>query len=150
MSSSIAAFTTSYSGLSKKLINNAEIVYQGRTFKTKFAQWDTGATDTCISENVVKSLNLVPIGLTNIQTPSGSKTVYRYIVDIILPSNVTIKDVEVNDCDIGKQGIDILIGMNIISLGDFAVSNYQNQTKFSFRIPSEKHTDYVQEHNTKI
>jgi hypothetical protein len=38
---------------------------------------------------------------------------------------------------------DILIGMDIITLGDFAVSNFEGVTKFSFRVPSLSHIDFV-------
>ena len=37
----------------------------------------------------------------------------------------------------------MLIGMNIINLGDFSVSKYQGKTVFSFRVPSAGCTDYV-------
>lgn len=37
----------------------------------------------------------------------------------------------------------MLIGMDIINKGDFAVSNYQNKTVFSFRMPSESLMDFV-------
>ena len=43
---------------------------------------------------------------------------------------------------IGAQGIDVLIGMDIISKGDFAVSNYNGKTQFSFRLPSQEDVDY--------
>ena len=48
---------------------------------------------------------------------------------------------------IGAQGIDVLIGMDIISKGDFAISNYDEKTQFSFRLPSQKDVDYKQELN---
>ena len=63
-------------------------------------------------------------------------------------NNVEINDLMVIDSDIGKQNIDVLIGMDIICRGDFAVSNYNNKTAFTFRTPSEKKIDYVLE--TKI
>ena len=47
----------------------------------------------------------------------------------------------------GNQGLGVLIGMDIITAGDFAVSNYNGTTMFSFRIPSQKKTDYVAETN---
>lgn len=40
---------------------------------------------------------------------------------------------------------DILIGMDIITLGDFAVTNYEGVTKLSFRVPSQRHIDFVEE-----
>ena len=51
-------------------------------------------------------------------------------------------NLSVMDSEIGKQGIDVLIGMDIISLGDFAISNYESKTQFSFRIPSQEHVEY--------
>jgi len=38
---------------------------------------------------------------------------------------------------------DVLIGMDIISLGDFAVTNFQEKTVFTFRIPSVERIDFV-------
>jgi hypothetical protein len=40
---------------------------------------------------------------------------------------------------------DLLIGMDIIRSGDFAVSNYQNRTIFSFRCPSLEEIDFQKE-----
>lgn len=37
--------------------------------------------------------------------------------------------------------------MDIISYGDFTISNYNGKTIFSFRTPSIIHTDYVKEYN---
>lgn len=98
---------------------------------------------TCISQNVVKQLNLVSSGRKPIHTPSGSKIVCSYMVDILLPNKVIIPDVMVCDSDIGDQGLDMLIGMNIIAQGDFAVTNDQGKTVFSFCLPPRKPIDYV-------
>ena len=38
--------------------------------------------------------------------------------------------------------------MNIINTGDFAVTNYNGVTKFSFRVPSLAHIDFVAESRT--
>ena len=65
------------------------------------------------------------------------------MAEVLLPNNVLVKDVIVNDSEIGSQGIIALIGMDIIQLGDFSVSNFNNKTFFSFRIPSKKHVNYV-------
>ena len=42
-------------------------------------------------------------------------------------------------------GIDVLIGMDIINRGDFAVSNRNGKTMFSFRIPSMSDFDFQSE-----
>lgn len=140
------AFTTQNTNLTNQLINEATVIFENSSLTAK-ALWDTGATGTCISTEVAKRLSLPIAGFTQINTPSGRKTVNKYVIDIELPNGVRIKDVSVCDSDIGEQGIDVLLGMDIITLGDFAVSNYNGKTVFTFRIPSKKKTDYVQEIN---
>lgn len=147
----IHAFTTSYNSISNKLINEATLSYNDKTYKTDLAQWDTGATHTCISKNVVSHLGLIPIGQRPIKTPSGKEIVNEYRIDVKLQNeNVLLNDVFVIDSEIGDQGIDVLIGMDIISLGDFSVTNYNSKTVFSFRVPSQGCTDYVKLINTSI
>lgn len=141
----VSAFTTkSNNGILKQLTNEV-VIQNGSKSETAFALWDTGATGTCISKKMVTLLSLIPTGMKNIQTPSGSSQVHTYLVNIVLPNNVIIKNVEVCDSEIGDQGFDILIGMDIITQGDFAVSNLNNKTVFSFRVPSLKSTDYAGE-----
>jgi len=47
-------------------------------------------------------------------------------------------------------GIDVLIGMDILGLGDFAVTHQDGKTVFSFCVPSRKHIDFVAEIKTAI
>ena len=138
------AYTTTYDGLSNKLINDIVVCSEGKRVTAK-AQWDTGASGTCISSDVVDALGLIPTGKQIIQTPSGQSVVNTYSVNIEFPNNLTISDLMVCGTKIGEQGIQVLIGMDVLLLGDFAVSNYRGKTVFSFRIPSKKTTDYVKE-----
>lgn len=97
--------------------------------------WDTGATGSCITQRVVDDLKLIPIGKTQISTANGLKMVNTYLVDIGLPNNVIIPNIVVSCADLGND-LDLLIGMDIISLGDFAITNVNGRTTFSFRLPS--------------
>lgn len=137
------AFTSKNTGLSNRLLNEAIVLYNGSQLRVKVL-WDTGATCTCISNEIANRLSMTPTGKQVIHTPSGNKEVNTYIVNIVLPNEVQVQDVTVSDSDIGNQGIDMLIGMNIILIGDFAVSNFNGKTVFTFRIPSKQVTDYVQ------
>jgi hypothetical protein len=56
-------------------------------------------------------------------------------MDIILPDGIRIANVPVAEID-SEREFDIIIGMNIISLGDFAISNNNGKTVMSFRLPS--------------
>ena len=140
-------FTTKYSALSNRLVNETSIIYNKNKVVAK-SQWDTGATCTCVSHDVVNKLGLIPTSMTRVQTPSGSKDVNVYLVDVELPGHVVIGNVLVCESEIGDQGIDALIGMNIINLGDFAVSN-NSKTYFTFRVPSEEHIDFIVEDKKK-
>ena len=142
------AFTSECNGKANRLINEAKVQSRGKE-KTYLALWDTGAAITCISKHVATDLQLIPTGYIVIQGSSGSKKEPTYLVDIVLRNNVCVRGVRVSEAEIGNQGIDLLIGMDIIGLGDFAVSNHENNTVFTFRIPSIKRTDYVAEINTE-
>jgi hypothetical protein len=137
----ISVFTEKYDSIQRKLINSAIVEYN-KKIVTVSAQWDTGATNTCISKGLVQKLGLLPTGMVNVHTPSGVGTMNKYMIDLILNNEVKISNLPVMDSEIGKQGIDVLIGMDIISLGDFAISNYDKKTQFSFRIPSQEHVEY--------
>ena len=140
----VPSFTTTYNGLSNVLKNDVEIVTAGdKSFPGKkwSALWDTGATNSVITQEVVDALGLVPIKKMTCRTPQGQYDTWVYCIDVKLPSNVIITKLLVAlgqpaDCD-------ILIGMDIIGKGDFVVSNFQGKTVFTFRIPSQMTFDFV-------
>lgn len=136
------AFTTKYEDIRNKL-NNIVSIKDGDNTINAMALWDTGATNSCVSHSVVSSLNLSSIGKVLRHTPSGEDLVDTYCVDITLPHGITFSGVIVSDSEIGDQGIDILIGMDIITQGDFSLSNHNGKTVFTFRTPSQDTTDYA-------
>lgn len=139
------AFTTKFNGLSNKLYNNVVVITPDKKVKA-VALWDTGATGTCISEELAKALNLIATGKRLVRTPTGEDEFNTYCVDLGLPNNTLLKDVPVTDSKIGMQGLGLLIGMDIIGMGDFAVSSYSGKTQFTFRIPSLSDADFVNNH----
>jgi len=104
--------------------------------------YDTGATGTSVSLRLVKELGLKPIRMAKSHGISGARDCYVYLVNITLPNKVMIGHIPVYDAELPPQ-FDLLIGMDIIGLGDFAVSNYNGRTVFSFRIPSEGDIDFL-------
>ena len=109
------------------------------------AIWDTGATGSVITQAVVDACGLIPIGITKVSHVDGDYDTEVYLANIALPNRVAFTGIRVTK---GKlKDADMLIGMNIISQGDFAVTNYNGITKFSFRIPSSRHIDFVAEIN---
>ncbi len=109
------------------------------------ALWDTGATNTGISNHVVDSLGLVPDGYVEARHAQGiAYDVPRFTVNLVLPSNAMVLGVQVSQVEL-FGGIDVLLGMDIINLGDFAVTNNDQETMFSFVIPSQRHINYAEE-----
>lgn len=106
------------------------------------ALWDTGASRSCISREVVDSLGLKPIGKSRISTANGYIMAESYLVNVGLPNSVLVPNIHVSCSDLGLH-TDMLIGMDIIRLGDFSITNVNHRTVFSFRIPSVETIDYV-------
>jgi len=139
------AFKQTYSGRARELKTNIGIglplLLESDMTRKKFfdfiAIWDTGATNTTISEKIVKSLNLQPTGVAQVTTAGGITTVNTYMVDIVLPNKIVIPNVKVNGCS-HLNDCDVLIGMDLITLGDFAICNTDGKTHFSFCFPSHK------------
>jgi hypothetical protein len=42
-------------------------------------------------------------------------------------------------------GVDMLIGMDMITEGDFIISNYAGRTVFTFRMPSAHSFDFLED-----
>lgn len=109
--------------------------------------WDTGASISCINQKIVNDLALISVGKTQLNTAGGLKIADIFLVDIGLPNNVIVPNVLVSCADLGKN-LDVLIGMDIISLGDFAITNLNGRTIFSFRIPSISIIDFNDQEET--
>lgn len=106
------------------------------------ALWDTGAQRSVVTSDVARILGLVPISNAVSRGVNAVKVVPVYLISIRLPGGVLF-NLQVTEGDSGG-GWDVLIGMDVISHGDFCVSNFDGKTAFSFRIPSAEKTDYVQ------
>lgn len=139
-----SAFTYTYQTIEKKLRTEVTIENSSKSINT-FALWDTGASISCISEEVANSLELIPTGEIDMATPSGVATRNTYLINVTLPNDVKINDLVVADSEIGKQGLGMLVGMDIITKGDFAVTHSNGRTKFTFRIPSLLYIDFVRD-----
>jgi len=110
--------------------------------------WDTGATNTTITTKVVKECNLQPISFAQVHTANGMKTCKVYLVSLFLPNGLGLQPIRVTEVD-ALADADVLIGMDVITLGDFAVTNRNGKTTFTFRFPSVAEIDFVRHQKTK-
>jgi predicted aspartyl protease len=105
------------------------------------AIWDTGATGSVIMQKVIDDLGLKQFGVTKAFGVNGEHITQTYYVSIGLPNGVGFSSVLVTKGDV--LNADVLIGMDIISSGDFALTHHEGKTCFSFRIPSVEAIDFT-------
>ena len=146
------AFNVAYSGLSPVLTSEVHITSpfepsnppKEAGLKQFLAIWDTGATNSVITQKVVQGCGLSPIAIVNVHTAGGEALSNVYLVSIRLPNKVIIPQIRVTEGTISGD-VEVLIGMDIINRGDFAVTNKDGKTNFTFRIPSIECIDFVKE-----
>jgi hypothetical protein len=98
------------------------------------ALWDTGATMSAITPEIRDKLKAETIYRKKIAAIHTAKEVDVVYITIEIPNRVIKKTIKVAVCDMASKS-EMLIGMDIIMLGDFALSNGNNQTLFSFAVP---------------
>lgn len=107
------------------------------------ALWDTGASASVITEAVAAALGIAPTGRVKVQTANDERDSNVYLVDILLKNGVAFPNVTVTEGTI--RGYDVLIGMDIITQGDLAITNAGGKTVVSFRCPAYQEIDYLKE-----
>ena len=139
-------FTTYGEGILHQLCNLVHVFSaldsssSGKEFR---AAWDTGATGTCVSPQVVKSLGLKPTGHTLMSGVNKTTQVSTYKVNLLLPDDIPVPNWTVSETGGLTGGVDLLIGMDIISCGNFVVSTWRGKTSFSFQFPTDKRIDLL-------
>jgi predicted aspartyl protease len=151
------ALTIKFNGLSNRIITAVKLTpafdpkdHPGKSpfeLVEKNALWDTGATGSVLTKATVKELNLTPVGTTTINHAGGASQSNTYLVNFFLPNHVAIIGVLVSECDDVAGNFGAIIGMDIIGKGDFAITNFGGQTWMSYRYPSIRSIDYVEEYN---
>lgn len=149
---SLFAFTTKYND-HKNILENKIFLAEAHDPNDKSLSprllefnciWDTGATNTVISSKVANDLGLKPTGKTICHTAGGQRTVNTYLVNIYLPNKVAFSALRVTEANISAPH-DALIGMDIISKGDLAITNKDGVTWMSYQLPSNERIDFVSE-----
>lgn len=142
----ITAYTRPETTLVNRIIIECKITKVGDDIdaaKTLYALWDTGATTTCISKSYADSIGLLADDSTTIiganNTPFAANV---YSVQIKMGS-LLIPFIRVAELPMDGTGRDVIIGMDIMKMGDLTITNYGGKTKLTFRTPSLETIDYV-------
>ena len=145
------AFTTYYDERKNVLINEVQVTAAytpaegspAPAFEEYKSIWDTGATCTVITRRVVEDCNLKAIGMSRVRGVNDVRSAESYLINIRLPNDVEFGNLRVIGTEQLSGGADVLVGMDIIGAGDFAVSNYEGRTAFTFRCPSQARIDFL-------
>lgn len=118
--------------------------FNGKYIKT-LAIWDTGATNSVITQSSASLLELKPVSKAVVNGVHGEKEVNVYYVNVTLNNDKITINTPVTECSelSPDHKIGFLIGMDIITRGDFAITNFEGKTVMSFRVPSLQKIDFV-------
>ena len=152
MSNKIApSFTAKSNSRAKVILTPADVFIANTQDHINIAAiWDTGASGSAITQFVAQNLGLIPIGRTIVHTANGEAEQNTYLVDIGLPNAVKVNGLIVNEVPALSGQAEILIGMDIITLGDFSITNLKGKTCMSFRMSSMHEIDYAKNPNLVV
>jgi hypothetical protein len=96
-----------------------------------------------MNQIVVDKLKLPLVGQRKVHHADGEGISPVYLASVQLPNQVRFTNLRVT---VGKlTGFDVLIGMDIMTQGDLAITNLNGNTVFTFRMPSSREIDFTQE-----
>ena len=148
MHNMVSALTYQYNKIESQIVTDVTIKNSlgSQTIVTK-GLWDTGAQNSVITQKAAQKLGLVVLGKTKTRGVHGVKEVNVYSIGIVLNNPDIAVNCTVTECDeLSNDGsVDLLLGMNVISMGDFVISNYEGKTSMTFRVPSLERKDFVAE-----
>lgn len=153
------AFTTKFQGKTNRIITAVQLFKAFDPAKnptppfpphSTTALWDTGATGSVLTKGTVEALGLEPVGRVKVSHAGGSGDSNTYLVNFFLPNKVVIAGALVTECENVAGEFGAIIGMDIITGGDLAITNVNEQTWVTFRLPSIERIDYVLEANRII
>ena len=109
--------------------------------------WDTGATGSVITKSTAQKLGLKPVSAAKVRGVHGERIVNVYAVEITLHNDQITLTTSVTECDelSGDKSIGVLIGMDIIQMGDFCITHENGKTIMSFIKPSQKAINFVED-----
>jgi hypothetical protein len=124
--------TITHKGLANKIVSQAVItsVDSGKSIEVS-AIWDTGATTSLVNDKIVKSLQLKEIGVAQVKHVAGATAFPIHLAAIEIQGGMKIMEHRLVSFP-SIHAFDMIIGMDIIALGNFCIENKDGNTVFSF------------------
>ena len=142
------AFRQEYPSLARRLLTEFQIYTVSGDINREgiraIALWDTGAAMSVITPDLEQKMNLIAYDHITVNGINNTSVANVVKISVGLPNGVMIQEQDVAVCKLVKD-VDLLIGMDIIQLGDFSISNGGGITLFSFAIPPfDNKTDHLE------
>ena len=130
-------FSISLGSLADEIVTECEFVSleQQRRVKALRAMWDTGSNATILSTKLVSELRPDQFGQGGMTGIGGQSEGDTYLMHVSLPTGDIITYQEVYEANLGDY--DAIIGMDIITRGNFHLDCDHGETLFSFELPNE-------------
>lgn len=106
---------TSSNSVFEEICMNCTIVANGKGISTR-AIWDTGASETAVSESILKALGADPIGEAVTRSAAGVHKTKQYVVGLLFSVGGGFRKVTVTSLPLPDIGV--LIGLDIICKGE--------------------------------
>ncbi len=87
-------------------------------------------------------MGLAPIGEARVVYGNGVAMTKTYLISLVLPDLLFLPRLQVTGSDT-DEGFGVILGMDIICMGDFAITNIGGVTTFSFCTPSLARIDFA-------
>lgn len=110
--------------------------FPSKVYTSQNAVWDTGATSTLISSKIVTELGLKSYGKSGFSSANGIVETDVYEIHLAIPLAGVVCNVLAMEKD--DEDYEVVIGMDVISKGDFVLTNHEGHSTFSFRLPSQE------------
>jgi predicted aspartyl protease len=95
---------------------------------------DTGATMSAVATRLARTLELVSLGSNLSHGANDASWINIYTIDITLPNSIFFANLKASEFK-AKHNFEVLLGMDIITQGDFALTDNAGNTVLSYRRP---------------
>ena len=127
------------------LVGPAQDVKGSLPLQKFYSVWDTGATGSAISPAVYDALGLEPISQALVGTGNGAIYAPVCLICFRIPGKLHFPSLRATVLPLVAP-TQVLIGMDVIGLGDFSVTNHGGFTDMHFTCPSSG----IDHHHTEV
>ena len=130
-------FSINLGSLADEIVTECEFLTldQKHRVKVRRTMWDTGSNATILSTALVRELSPEVFGQGGMSGIGGQAEGNTYLLHVLLPSGDVITYQEVYEADL--RDYDAIIGMDIITRGDFHLDCNKGETVFSFQLSND-------------